>query len=195
MKFDYVDIGTSDFDTSADILKSGQKALLVEPVKYYLDKLPVGPGIFKKNAAVSCHKGKGKMYYVTDEVIKRYNLPNWIRGCNSFNQQHGTVVNIFEKLGLSLNLVTCEDVPVITFFDLIKEYNIKTIEFLKIDTEGHDHIILRSVMQAMRKGLKIKQIRVEYNPFFGNTRSLDLLITKSSYVQAYLVEDNAIINF
>ena len=59
MKFDFVEIGTSDFDTNLDKRKKGQKILLVEPVKYYLDKLPNGEGIFKNNCAISDKSGRG----------------------------------------------------------------------------------------------------------------------------------------
>ena len=80
--FDFVDIGTSDFDTSVDFLKPGQKVLLVEPLKYYLDRLPDGPGIFKANYAISTKIRTGYMFYVEEELIHKYGLPNWIRGCN-----------------------------------------------------------------------------------------------------------------
>jgi len=190
-----VDIGTSDFDTCVDFLKPGQRALLVEPLKYYLDRLPDGPGITKVNAALSSKKGRGKMYYVKEELIHQYGLPNWIRGCNSFNKEHPTVVKLFEELKLPLDLITCERVKVLTFWDLVQKFNIHRIEFVKIDTEGHDHIILKEILECMRGGLKISQIRVEYNPFFGNTGKLDKLINGSNYKQAYLIEDNAVIQF
>ncbi len=81
MKFDFLDIGTSDFDTSLDLMKKGQNILLVEPVVYYLNRLPDGKGIFKQNCAISNRAGHGDIYYVSEEVMNRYGMPEWIRGC------------------------------------------------------------------------------------------------------------------
>lgn len=195
MKYDFVDIGTSDFDTSLDLMKKDQKVLLVEPIKYYLDRLPSGKGIQKLNVAVSNTMGDRPIFYVPDEVIKQYFLPDWIRGCNSINHEHLTVLKMFKQFKISTDLIRKELVSIVTFDYLVEIYKITSIGLLKIDTEGHDHIILEGVLKCMGNGLKIKQIKIEYDPAFKNTQELDQLIQNSTYTKATLEGNNAIIDF
>lgn len=192
MKFDFVDIGTSDFDTNLDIKKPNQKILLVEPVKYYLDKLPNGENIFKNNCAVSDKKGKGEIYYVDDEIIKKYNMPEWARGCNSFNKPHETILRFFKELNAPPEFKK-DKVAVLTFSDLIELYDITEIGFLKIDTEGHDHVVLKSVSSCIKKGLKIKKIKFEYDPFFGNLNELNAVILTTPGCSEIILQDNNVI--
>lgn len=194
MKFDFVEIGTSDFETSLDERKKDQNILLVEPVKYYLDKLPYGDGIFKNNCAISDKKGKGEIYYVDDEIIKKYNMPIWMRGCSSFNKPHETVVRFFNEIKMPTEFKK-EKVTVLSFGDLVILYNITKIGRLKIDTEGYDHVILRSVFDSMKDGLKIKEIKIEYDPFFGNTNELNNLILTSKCSSVLLAGNNVIMKF
>jgi len=150
MKFDYIDIGTSDFDTSLDLMKEGEKILLIEPVKYYFDNIQLRPGVYKINCAVSNKSGHGKIFYVNPQIIKKYGMPDWIRGCNSFNKSHETVLRFFREKGL-LPEIECESVGVLSFKDIVKLFKIISIGFLKIDTEGHDHIILEDVFKCIKK--------------------------------------------
>ena len=57
-------------------------------------------------------------------------------------------------------------------------YNIERIGGLKIDTEGHDHFILKEVYDCVSKGFKINSITFEYEPAFGNTKELDKFTAK-----------------
>jgi len=58
MKYDYVDIGSCDFDTAYDVAKSGDRVLLVEPIKYYLDRIPDRENQVKANVAISSTTGQ-----------------------------------------------------------------------------------------------------------------------------------------
>ena len=61
MKYNFIEIGTSDFRTLAtDTEKTG---ISIEPVKEYFDNLPTREGLIKINAAVSDVSGEGQMYY------------------------------------------------------------------------------------------------------------------------------------
>lgn len=194
MKFDFVDIGTSDFDTSLDERKKDQIFLLVEPVKYYLDRLPEGKKIFKRNCAISDVNGKGEMYFVDGEIMKKYNMPNWMRGCSSFNKPHETVLRFFNEIKMPVEIKK-KTIDVLSFGTLVNLYNITKIGRLKIDTEGHDHIILRSVFDSIKDGLKIKEIKIEYDPFFGNTNELNNLILTSKCLSVLLAGNNVIMKF
>lgn len=194
MNFDFVDIGTSDFDTSLDKRKKGQTVLLVEPIFSYLKNLPDGEGIFKANFAISNRHALRPIFYVKPDTIFGYNFPEWISGCNSLDRPHPTVERLLKESNLqkSFNdIVTVETVLLITFAKLVDLYEIKKIGFLKIDTEGHDHIILKDVLSMLKKKkIKIEKIKFEYDPFFGNTKELDKLIKKSGFKKVELVNNN-----
>ena len=168
MKFNNVDIGTSDFETSLNGLLPGQKVLLVEPLFNYLRNLPDPEGCYKMCAAISDQSGWGKIHYVKEEKIKSGNLPFWVRGCSSLNAPHPTV----QKMNLPPDFLGVQDVRVITFEDLVFLYDVTEIDELKIDTEGHDYIILRSVIKAIKNGLKINSIVAEYNVNISNMNEM-----------------------
>lgn len=170
MNFKFVDIGTSDFDTRVREINNEEKILLVEPLFYYLRNLPDGNGIFKANFAISDKNDFGKIYYVKSEIIKEYGLPNWFRGCNSLNHKHPTVLKFLNKLNKPETLISVEETRIISFRKLIEIYGIKSIESLKIDTEGHDSVILNDVYQAILNGLFIKEIQVEYIEEFDGVK-------------------------
>ena len=177
MKFDFVEIGTSDFDTNLNIKKPNEKILLVEPISDYLGKLPEGRNIVKAHFSISDKNGEEKMFYVKEAIIKKYGFPDWIRGCNSLGKKHVTVVRLLKEWKLPKDLISVENVRVLSFENLIYLYDISQIGFLKIDTEGHDHIILKSVLDCLgRKMVKIDKIQFEFNDAFGNTKKLFKLI-------------------
>ena len=48
--FDFIDIGTSDFDYT--IPNNNQFGIYVEPIKYYIDKIPNYPNTIKLQVAI-----------------------------------------------------------------------------------------------------------------------------------------------
>jgi len=136
MKVEIVEIGTSDFRTEA-----GKKnGLFVEPIKEYYDKLSK---CLKENVAVSNYEGEIDIYYIPSERIKEYGLPDWLRGCNSVNKPHKTVVE-----GGWFEHTFIETVPVVRIKTLLQKHGITEIETLKIDTEGHDCVILNDFLDT-----------------------------------------------
>ena len=87
MEYDFIEIGTSDFETLIE-QDNNQKGISIEPIQYYLDKLPNNPNVIKSNHAISNIEGEIKIFWITPEDIKKYNLPWWVRGCNSVNEPH-----------------------------------------------------------------------------------------------------------
>jgi hypothetical protein len=47
---------------------------------------------------------------------------------------------------------TVDRVPVMTFSTLIKKHNVRGCRHLKIDTEGHDVVILNSYLECVTRG-------------------------------------------
>ena len=138
--YDFVEIGTSDFDT--EIQKNdGKKGLSIEPIKYYLDRLPDSPTCTKLNLAVSNHNGTCVVNYLSNHTIEKYQFPHWVRGCNSINSYHPTVARLCQERGVDITeIATSDPVEVVTLTHILKLTS--GVYFLKIDTEGHDVVIL-----------------------------------------------------
>jgi FkbM family methyltransferase len=146
MKYKFLEIGTCDFNSpSQEVILNNEYGICVEPIKYYLDRLPNLKNIYKKNCAISNFRGNIDVYYINEENINKYNLPNWIRGCNKIGDYHPTVLKELKNRNLDTNIICIEKVEVMTFSDLIIEFNCKDIDYLKIDTEGHDHTIIEDM--------------------------------------------------
>lgn len=188
--FDYVEIGTSDFDISdgsIDLSGNGKldpdkTYLLVEPIGYYLDRLPSGDNIYKANYAISDEERIGKMFYLSPENIKKLNFPYWAKGCNKLDKKHPTIEKDLERLGHSSDLIESCEVKCITFKKLIEMYDIRKIGKLAIDTEGHDHLILKGVVECIKSNkIEIDVISFEVG-FFDNSKELDELYKQISHI-------------
>lgn len=132
-----VEIGTSDFRT-----KAGQvNGLFIEPVKEHFDRLPK---CNKENIAISNYEGEIKIYYIPSFVIESENLPQWVRGCNSVNEPHPTLLDFGWE-----HLVGYDTVKVERIKTVLDRHGIIEIDTLKIDTEGHDCIILNDFLDTV----------------------------------------------
>lgn len=188
--FDFIEIGTSDFDTLIEKASATDRGISIEPLKHYLDKLPNKPNVIKHQAAVSNTDGYMDIYYIEESKIKEYNLPYWVRGCNSINKPHEFTR---QKIGPEIydKLVTVEKVPTTSWGTLVNLYSVRSIGHLKIDTEGHEHIILKDYFNECKKNpnLFAKKIEFEYNET-SNKQELDKLISQlDNYNITYLKED------
>ena len=69
------------------------------------------------------------------------------------------------KIGSELydKIVKIDKVPKISWKKLIKDYNVGSIDYLKIDTEGHEHIILKQYFELCKENpsLYAKKIKFE----------------------------------
>ena len=139
MKYDFVEIGTSDFDTLIETATDATVGLSIEPVKHYLDRLPDRPGVRKIWSAISADNVKSmlQVYYVPESVIKEKGLPNWLRGCNSVGDYHLQ----HRKLGIE-HLVETSHVPCWPIGELFEREQVTELDLLKLDTEGQDCAIL-----------------------------------------------------
>jgi FkbM family methyltransferase len=147
MKYDFIEIGTSDFDTLLEKSTEATIGASVEPLSYYLNKLPNKKNIKKINAAISNYNGECKIYYCKEENIIKYNLPFWIRGCNSINNFHQSVLNVLNERNLDPNkIITIETVPVYNIEKLYELLEVESINYLKIDCEGHDYVIINNLL-------------------------------------------------
>jgi glycosyltransferase involved in cell wall biosynthesis len=135
--YDFIEIGTSDFSFETDPSKKG---IYVEPVSEYINRLPNHPNKTKVQCAITHKKTKSEceMYFIPSFSVVENNLPDWMRGCNSmddFHPQHHTVKH----------LVKTEKVPLLNISELFDRYHVRKLDTLKLDTEGHDCVILRGL--------------------------------------------------
>lgn len=150
--YDFIEIGTSDFDTLIENANDDVVGLSFEIINFYLDKLPNKKNILKINKGVSNINDKVDVYYIHPDIIKKYNLPNWIKGCNTINKYHDGILMELEKHKLDpQTLYSKTSVDIISFDTLINTYNVTSISYLKVDTEGHDCVILNSLFDYYDK--------------------------------------------
>ena len=188
--YDFIEIGTSDFHTIIESAEDNTVGLSIEPIWSYLTSLPHKENVTKINAAMSDSNGTLSIYHVTREKINEYGLPFWVRGCNSVNGPHEYAR---QKIGEQLydSIVSITEVRKINWETLIREQRIGGVGFLKIDTEGHDHVILKDYLNECIKNpsLYADKIRFEYNES-SNKKELDILINLFDiYDVEFLLED------
>lgn len=161
--YDFVEIGTSDFATLIGSATEETVGLSVEPVKEYLDRLPNPPNVKKVCAAVSNESGELELYWVPDSLRVAHRLPDWVKGANSVGCPHQIVVRYLKKRGLPLDLIHTTKVPVIRMRDLILDHEVASVDYLKIDTEGHDMRIMQDVVELIKEGWTVMKIKFESN--------------------------------
>lgn len=160
MHYANIEIGTSDFRTLIGNRKGN--GISIEPVPCYFNNLPNAEGWVKLNCAVSDRDGKATIYYVNPDKITTE--PNWVRGCNSIGNPHPTIKKDYP------HLMDCVEVDVISVETLIETCDITSVDYLKIDTEGHDITILKALLKT--------NIRPKYIQFESN-----ILTDRVEYIQ------------
>jgi autotransporter strand-loop-strand O-heptosyltransferase len=164
--------------------------LSIEPLSEYLDNLPNKPNVSKVKAALSAENGEIEIYHIPLEEIYNNSLPFWVRGCNSVNGPHNFTRN---KIGSDLydRIVRIDKVPKISWKKLIEDYNVGTINYLKIDTEGHEHIILKEYFELCKENpsLYAKKIKFEYNETSNKEVLEEIISSLDNYKITYFEED------
>ena len=188
MNYEFLEIGTSDFDTLVQSCDDNTYGISVEPIDFYLDRLPDRPHCIKINAAVVTSEQFVKnseidVYYIDQETIEKNSLGWWLKGCNSVGKPHDFHVTYYPDAGvwhdskdraslptenlLEKGLVTVKKVPAITFEMIMKTYDIEQIIKLKTDTEGQDADLLIDIMNYYKNNDKLsflpRQIHFEDN--------------------------------
>lgn len=149
MKYDFIEIGTSDFDTCIqNAARTGERGLSVEPLQEYLDRLPDVPTVTKVNVAISNKPGTEKIYYLSPEDIVNCKMPYLTRGCQMLGSYHPVQVEHLLKRGYDPDkVIRSKEIPVWTYQQLAERYEVNEPPgFLKIDTEGNDWRILDAAL-------------------------------------------------
>ncbi len=154
--------------------------LLVEPVPYNYKilqkKFNDDKDIFICTNAVFSENSKKNFYFVKETSIPKLGK-HWASGIGSFDKQH--ILNHKSKrFEIKDDDIDNIEIDFITFDNLIKKYEIKTIDNLQIDVEGAEYEILNSIDF---KKIKINSIQFESKHFdgtFTEGSKLDLIKEK-----------------
>lgn len=143
MFLDFIEIGTSDFNTLIQSAGPATRGLSIDPISIYLDRLPARPHCKKINAAISNREGTVNAYFIPPQTLAKHRLPNWLRGCNSIGAPHPTVHKQLAKLGIDpKDVLVTQAVPCLRLQTVFLQHSVQGVFLLKVDTEGHDSVIL-----------------------------------------------------
>lgn len=134
----FVEIGSCDFDTLNYLGDEGWRGVIVEPIKERFDNLAKLANVTYLNVACAKEFGKATIWKFKDEEIaKDYDLA----GMTSFRPEVFSSANVEE----TKSRMEPREVLTMTYSNILDVAGIDRVDFLKIDTEGYDWIILQMV--------------------------------------------------
>lgn len=153
MKYDFIEIGTSNFNTLIETADDNTIGISIEPLKKYLDQLPNPANVKKINCAISFDGSSHPIdfYYIDPETIKKLNLKSFLRGCNSIGKYHP----MHEQHNLKEH-VTIDKVEQQSLESILIDNDVTELDYLKIDTEGGDCKIMQQLYDINFRPKKIK---------------------------------------
>ena len=168
--YDFIEIGTSDFDTLL-MQNPNQRGISIEPIEVYFNALPEPKTGKKIMCAISDYDGTIEMNWVHPDDIREKNLPDWVRGCNSIGNHPAR-----ERFADS-SITRKTEVKTLTWYSLVQHHNIETVNIIKIDTEGHDHIILFQILNHCKvSNFRPKKIVFEsHGEIVANDKELEII--------------------
>ena len=147
----FIDIGSSHFNTLRYLCDKGWKGIMVDPIKIALDKVPNHSALTKVNLGIQPQSGNYDFVKFKDEYYFNHELD--YQGSATFSDR----MNFYAIEHPHKEKVS---IPCITFNELCFQNKINKIDYLKLDTEGMDLDILKSIDFDK---YNIKFIRAEHN--------------------------------
>jgi len=187
MNYDFIEIGTSDFETLIQS-STNEVGLSIDAVNLYLNRLPNKENVTKLNHAISNYSGITQVYYVEPEDIESNNLSWYLKGCNSIGEPHPVTLRELKERNLE-HLLKVDEVEVLTWKDLVERYNIESVKTLKIDAEGHDTIIVNNILEG-EHNVYPETIIFEANELTPDQTRIDT-INKAKSIGYSFIEFNA----
>jgi len=122
MDLDFLEIGTSTYDTLIEKATDSMVGISVEPVKCNLDLLPNKPNVIKVNAAITSNRTTDKVdvFYISPDDIPEE--LKWLRGCNRLYEPHPETQYI-------RHLLKSDIIPLMNIDELLKNYKVRSIKF------------------------------------------------------------------
>lgn len=161
-KLPFIEIGTSNFNSCIQMLQKlnlsqlflelEHKGISMEAIQQYLVQLPDIAGVKKLHAAIIADSNGPPavpVYHMTESLIEKLHLHRDYKGCSRIGSIHPVIRDLFLQRSLPFSLVRKEYVPTFTMQQLIREHvetHSLSINLLKLDLEGLDIAIVRSVL-------------------------------------------------
>ena len=163
----FIEIGSCDFDTCLDLVNTGEwTGVMVEPSPPYfknLEKLvkasPYGNNVHLENTAITDYMGKIDFTVAKDMTCEEGNDVNgWVRGISSVSATNHKGERMLDKPVNQKFIDYHTTVPCMTLNALISKYKYEHINYLKIDTEGHE----LNILEAYDWDIKPDLIKIEH---------------------------------
>lgn len=146
MHYDFIEIGTCDFESILNT-ETVERGLAVEPIAYYLNRLPSRPSVTKVHAAMGDHLGLVDMYWVHPDEYEKAGVEGWVRGGSAVGKLLWSVEAALKRKN-ALHLARVSPVEMLTWPVLCQRYYVSSVDFVKIDAEGSDCMIVNNILDA-----------------------------------------------
>lgn len=181
----FIEIGSCDFNTLNHLYYDGWQGIIVEPLSEHLDKLEKHPSIVYVNAAIDTQDGTRDLWVCPKEYFE---ISRDFKGMSSFYRDihNGSIAGgqLLNEDGKPVHTETVE-VETITWDTLVKKYNVQDVDYLKIDTEGHDWEILK---QIDLNTIKPKIIKIEHKHSRKKDDILHYLMSNGYHCEEYFYD-------
>jgi FkbM family methyltransferase len=166
----FIEIGACDFETNMDLIKTGHwLGIMCEPSPPYNKKLeniaeniPYRDNLTISDHAISDFNGKINFAVAKDNGHETRALGDWRRGISSVVAENHQGERLFDLKGNQKFVDYFVDVPCMTLNKLISESGWEHINYLKIDTEGHELNILEPYSWDIKPDvLKIEHTHID----------------------------------
>jgi len=177
---DFVEIGTSNFDTLIEKASNSEIGISVEPLKCYIDDLPDKSNVKKMNIAITANKVDDfiDIYYIPKKVILDNRLPTWFKGCNTIGKYHPLHIKHNVQ-----HLVAIDRVQLVNISDFFINNKIHELKYLKIDTEGHDLVIMNGLYDYLKnKDTTFYPSRIQFETN-EHSKKEDVTVTINLFIQ------------
>lgn len=171
----FVEIGCCDFDTLRHLCDYGWRGVMIDPYQPYLDNIEDHENLIKVNKAVGLYDGEITFRRVNTESIDEWDDESY-KGMGTI-----TTVTPFDSTDDYVGRLEHHTVPLTTFMTLINELKIKKIDYLKIDTEGMDFDILKSIDY---NSIEINFIKMEHS-YCDEQLVMDFLSNKGFHCELF----------
>lgn len=165
------------------------KVLYVEPIPYLFKKLKnniSNPTAMFENSAISDYIGEIEMITIDEKVINEGLVHNCFYGMSAVYPPKNGLGSEFDKLTVE-KYGKRVIVPCITFDNLVKKHNIKNIDIIKVDAEGHDYKIFKQFNLDLKQP---KVIRLEWiNLSEEEQNEILSILIKNNYQYEILGQD------
>jgi len=159
----FIEIGTCDFDTNLPLIEGGEwKGIMCEPAPIYFgnlkkqsEEIKNSENLILENLAISDYNGRLEFVVARSD----HNTENsWQRGISSVVSDHHTGERLFDYDENKNLIAETIEVPCLTLDELIHKHKIESIDYLKIDTEGHE----MNIIDAYSWDIKPTIIKLEH---------------------------------